>query len=161
MDARVDAGIARLDDDTQLRAEVSFERSTLESGPVAYSPELGIIASHEEIRRYSYGLTVVENAWRMGERVQTYLSFGLGVTQSSVTGEMRRACGPAWPCNVGDVAYGFDSGRDHRGTYALADFGVVARVHGMNAFAEIRSQMMDDGSNEPGSFVPFSLGVSF
>lgn len=159
--ARVDAGIARLDDDTQLRAEFSFERSTLESGPVAYSPELGIITSHEENRRYSYGLTVVENAWRIGERVQTYFSFGLGATHSSVTGETRWACGPAWPCNVAGVAHGFDSSRNHRGTYALAGFGVAIRVHGMNAFAEIRSQMMDDGAKEPGSFVPFSLGVSF
>ena len=159
--ARVDAGIARLDDDTQLRAEFSFERSTLESGPVAYSEELGVITSHEENRRYSYGLTVVENAWRIGERVQTYFSFGLGATQSRVTGETHWPCSPAFPCNVGGVAYGFNSGRDHRGTYALGGFGVVVRVHGMNAFAEIRSQMMDDGAHEPGTFVPFSLGVSF
>jgi hypothetical protein len=70
--ARLDVGVARLGDDTQLRAEISFERSTLRSGPVAYSPELGIISSHEENRRYSYGLTVVENGWRIGERFQTY-----------------------------------------------------------------------------------------
>ena len=104
---------------------------------------------------------MVENAWRIGGRVQTYFSFGLGATHSRVTGDVRWACGPAWPCNVGGVAYGFDSGRDHRGTYAVGGFGVVARVQGVNVFAELRSQMMDDGAHEPGTFTPISLGLSF
>jgi len=59
--ARVSAALTRLGDNTRLRAEASFERSTLESGPVARSEELGEIASHEAIRRYNLGLTVVEN----------------------------------------------------------------------------------------------------
>jgi hypothetical protein len=159
--ARLSAGIGRLDEDTQLRAEVSFERSTLESEPIAYSEELGLITSHEENRRYSYGLTVVENAWRIGERVQTYFSFGVGATESRVSGERFMACGEAFPCNVGGVAYGTNSSRRHRGSYALGAFGVVARVLGTNVFAEIRSHMMDDGAHDPGTFTPFSLGVSF
>jgi hypothetical protein len=159
--ARLSAGIARLDEDAHLRAELSFERSTLESEPIAYSEELGLITSHEENRRYSFGLTVVENAWRIGERVQTYFSFGVGATQSRVIGERFLACGEVFPCSVGGVAYRSDSTRSHRGTYALGGFGLVARVLGTNVFAEIRSQMMDDGAQEPGTFTPFSLGVSF
>jgi hypothetical protein len=103
----------------------------------------------------------VENLWRIGERVQTYFSFGLGATQSSVSGEMRLRCGDALPCNLGGVAYGWDSSRDHRGTYAQAGLGVAAHIQGVNLFAEFRSQMMDDGAQEPGSFTPFSLGISF
>ncbi|HEX6925357.1 MAG TPA: hypothetical protein VF167_07995 [Longimicrobiaceae bacterium] len=77
--ARVSAALTRLGDNTHLRAEASFERSTLESGPVARSEELGAIASHEAIRRYNLGLTVVENLWSLGDRVQPYFTFGLGI----------------------------------------------------------------------------------
>src|SRR5690606_9138127 len=127
---RMDAGIARLGDDAQLRVEFSADRSSLESVPGSYTSAERILTSQEENRRFSYGLTVIENLWRIGEGVQTYASFGLGVTHSRITGEMRRPCGPAYTCNVEGVAYGFTSDRDHRGTYALVGAGVVARLQG-------------------------------
>lgn len=158
---RVDAGLARLSNSTQLRSEFSAERSSTEGDPVAIAADGGVLTSAENSRRFSYGLTVVQNMWRIGEGVQTYASFGLGVTHSRVDGEMRQRCGPAYSCNVDGIAYGYDSGRRHRGTYALGGLGVVAHVQGVNVFVDLRSQMADDGGYDPGSFTPISLGISF
>lgn len=158
---RVDAGLARFGGGTHLRAEVSAERSWVKGASIDYGVAPRSLRSEEENRRFSYGLTLVENLWRLGGRAQTYVSLGLGVTHSRVSGHIRERCGSGYPCDVDGIAWDHDSDRTHRGTYALAGVGVAARVQGVNVFADLRAEMMDDGGYEPGRFTPLSVGISF
>lgn len=163
---RLGVGLARLGDAAQLRGELTFQQSALEGAPFtcARASREYCLGTEDATRRYGAGITAVIHLWRIGKFAQTYAPFGLGVMHSRIAREEVEGCivgGRPASCADGPSLDRIHYTRTAIGASVNSGLGIAVRVGAMNAFIELRGQMLDEDASEPAQFSPVAIGVSF
>lgn len=164
--ARVGVGLARIADELQLRAELMYQESSIDRYPTActLAREGYCLEQGEETRRVGGGLTLVGHIARIGDHVQLYAPFGLGMVRSRVVSEEIQGCfadGRYVSCEEGPPLETLRASRTAVGLGANLGIGMSVNFRGLEAFVEVREQVIDESANEPAHFVPLSIGLSF
>lgn len=162
---QVGIGIARLPYGTQLRGELTYQATSTSGGAdYCYPYGAGGCAFREdETRRYGVGLTLFNDLTRIGDRFRLLAPIGLGVVNSHISSmesypyscPVDTAC-PAMLLHV--VTRGSDR---VWGVMGNIGFHAAFRFGAVDAFAEVRGQIIGEAGSDSAVFLPLAIGVSF
>lgn len=161
--------LAPLPADLQLRGELLYQHATV-SEPFSCERvrPSACLGRGDDTRRFGAGLSLVAPGARLGKRALVYLPLSVGVIRSDITRSEHQ--GPIGICvDQGQIAGCPDDlpfatlRQSHTTTGVLATMGggIAARVGGLNAWLEMRAQIIGERGAESAQFIPLSVGLSF
>jgi hypothetical protein len=155
-------GLAQLPFGAQLRGELTYQSTSTSGTPSDCYPRFACPYHEDQTRRYGAGLTLFPDLGRIGNRFRLFAPVGLGVFNSHVsTMERHPQCMNTFCPAIYESGAVAHTSENRWGVMGNLGFHAALRLGDLDAFAEVRAQIVGESGSQSAVFIPLALGVSF